>query len=106
MESFPFFCSTSACQALEKQIMSGSNGATIALSLSNTNLLDEYRAPDFVAEGCVVFVALGTHREIGSAVVPFQRDQEGSTVFLPFKSDLLVVAVVKDGKLDCYQRKW
>src|SRR5262249_51181031 len=39
-----------------------------------------------------VFTAFGTHREIGAAVLPFQQNIEGSTVFLPFKADLLVCA--------------
>ena len=77
----------------------------IQLSLTETALIITYRAPN-LREGKSVYLTLGTHREIGSAVLPFDRNNEGSTVFLPFKSDLLLVAVVKGGHLDCYQRKW
>jgi glycosidase len=92
----------SAGEALPKQTVSGSNGVKITVSVSDADLIIEYRAPDFIADKSAVYVALGTHREIGSAVVPFQREQEGSTVFLPFKADLLVY-----GKADsCLERKW
>jgi glycosidase len=88
-----------------KQTIQGADDAVIELSLTEAALIITYRAPN-LSEGESVYLTLGTHREIGSAVLPFDRNNEGSTVFLPFKSDLLLVAVVKDGKLDCYQRKW
>jgi glycosidase len=91
---------------LERQIIPGSNGATITLSFSGNDLLVEYCAPDFVVGRCAVFIALGTHREIGSAVVPFQRDREGSTVFLPFKADLLVYAKSQAESVLCLVRQW
>src|SRR5882724_2951650 len=106
MESFPLFCSTSSRQALEKQIISEPNGATIALSMSDFDLLIEYRAPDFVADGYTVFIALATHREIGSAVVPFQREREGSTVFLSFNADLLIYAKSQAESALCMERRW
>jgi glycosidase len=90
---------------LRKQVLHGADDAVIELSLTETALTITYRAPN-LREGQSVYLTLGTHREIGSAVLPFDRNNEGSTVFLPFKSDLLLVAVVKDGKVDCYQRKW
>lgn len=89
-------------KSLPKQVLKGSDGATITISLSNVDLAIEYRAPDFKPDDCVVYVALGTHRNIGSAVVPFARGQEGSTVFLPFKADWLLG--VKTGSL--VERKW
>ena len=90
---------------MRKQTIHGADDAVIQLSLTETALIITYRAPN-LREGESVYLTLGTHRQIGSAVLPFDRNNEGSTVFLPFKSDLLLVAVVKDGKLDCYQRKW
>ena len=77
----------------------------IQLSLTEAALIITYRAPN-LREGESVYLTLGTHREIGSAVIPFDRHNEGSTVFLPFKSDLLIFAAAKEGKLHCYQRKW
>jgi len=91
---------------LHKQTISGSNGATITISVSDVDLVVEYRAPDVVAARCAVFIALGTHREIGSAIVPFQREAEGSTVFLPFKADLLVWTKSQSGQIVRNERKW
>jgi hypothetical protein len=71
---------------LPKQTISGSDGASIAISLSDVGLIVEYQTPGLKAERDAVYLALGTHRDIGSAVVPFAREQEGSTVFLPFKA--------------------
>lgn len=66
----------------------------------------QYRAPDFVANQCAVFIALGTHCAIGSAIVPFQREEEGSTVFLPFKADLLLYARSRTESTSCLERRW
>ena len=74
--------------------------------MSDVDLVVEYRAPDVVAARCAVFIALGTHREIGSAIVPFQRGAEGSTVFLPFKADLLVWTKSQSEQRLCNERKW
>ncbi len=92
----------SAGESLHTQIISGSAGAKITLSVSDADFSIEYRAPYLVTGKSAVYVALGTHREIGSAVIPFQRNQEGSTVFLPFKADLLAYA--RSGS--CLERKW
>src|ERR1700736_2900092 len=66
----------------------------------------EYRASDLITGRCAVFVALGTSCEIGSAIVPFQRGAEGSTVFLPFKADLLVWTKSQGEQPVCNERKW
>jgi hypothetical protein len=92
-------------KSLPKQIISGADGASITISLTKTDIQIEYRAPDSDAN-TAVFVALGTHRDIGSAVVPFQREQEGSTVFLPFKADLLLSAKLGAEATSCVERKW
>jgi glycosidase len=91
---------------LHTQTISGSNSATIAISLSDVDLAIEYRAPNFIPGRCAVFVALATHRETGSAIVPFQRGVEGSTVFLPFKADLLVWSTSQTESRFCNERKW
>jgi glycosidase len=91
---------------LHKQTISGSNGATIAISVSDVDLMVEYRASDLMTGRCAVFVALGTSCEIGSAIVPFQRGAEGSTVFLPFKADLLVWTKSQGEQPVCNERKW
>jgi len=51
-------------------------------------------------------MALGPHREIGTAVLPFAQDAEGSTVFLPFKSDLLLSAEIRNGQIASFIRRW
>jgi glycosidase len=90
---------------LHKQIIHGADDALTQLSLTETALIIAYQAPN-LCPGNSVYLALGTHREIGSSVIPFDRNNEGSTIFLPFKSDLLVVAMIQDAKVECYQRKW
>ena len=73
---------------MAKQTISGSDGATITLSRSETDLIIEYRTAN-AGQQRTIFVALGTHTDIGSAVIPFAEKHEGSTVFLPFKADRL-----------------
>ena len=90
---------------MSKQIISGADGASITISLTKADLQIEYRAPG-VDASTAVFVALGTHRDIGSAVLPFQREQEGSTVFLPFKADLLLSAKLGAEPASCVERTW
>jgi len=46
-------------------------------------------APGLEQPGRAVFVALNTDPTVGAAVVPFRQDGEGSTVFLPFRANLL-----------------
>lgn len=95
-------CVSASAKPLPKQTISGSDGASIDIALSDVDLLIEYRAPDLKPEHGAVYLALGTHREIGSSVIPFARAQEGSTVFLPFKADRLVYA----RSTSCLERKW
>ncbi len=90
---------------MPKQIISGAEGASITISLTKADIQIDYRAPG-VDANTTIFVALGTHREIGSAVIPFQREQEGSTVFLPFKADLLLSTKLGVEPASCLQRNW
>ena len=53
-----------------------------------------------------LFIALYTHREIGAAVLPFLQHAEGSTVFLPFKADLLLSAEIRGGQIVSFLRRW
>src|SRR5438874_1736555 len=92
-------------KSLPKQVISGADGASITISLTKADLQIEYSVPAANAS-TAVFIALGTHRDIGSAVVPFQREQEGSTVFLPFKSDLLLSTKLAVQPASCLERKW
>ncbi len=64
-------------KSLPKQVISGADGASITISLTKADLQIEYSVPAANAS-TAVFVALGTHHDIGSAVVPFQREQASS----------------------------
>lgn len=55
--------------------------------------------------GQAVFVALGA-RGSGSALIPPARGREGSTVWLPFSADLLLVAKHGEGGEKSYLRRW
>jgi len=90
---------------VQEQTIPGSDGASITLKLSSDDLVIEYRSPQ-LTDRCRVYVALGTHREIGSTVIPFQREQEGSTVFLPFKADLLLGGKARSQATSCLERRW
>jgi glycosidase len=78
--------------------------AAVELSIVDGELTIRYRTANLVGNN--VYVALNTHREIGSAVLPFECNYEGSTVFLPFKADLFFFAALDREKLVCYQRRW
>ncbi len=82
---------TFAATGSQTQTVSGSDGATIAVTRFDNDINIEYRSPD-LKDHCAVFLALNAHHDIGSAVLPFQKEREGSTVFLPFKADVFIAA--------------
>jgi glycosidase len=84
----------------------GSDNVTIAVALSKAEVVITYQPGSIVQEALRVFVALRTGREIGSAVVPFAADAEGSTVFLPFNADVLLVAEIRGSELTGFVRRW
>ncbi|MEX1010269.1 MAG: alpha-amylase family glycosyl hydrolase [Chthoniobacterales bacterium] len=53
-----------------------------------------------------VFVALGTKSAGGSSLVPAEKGQEGSAVWLPFPADLLLVANRRGNQEVNYLRRW
>ena len=59
----------------------------ITASIAGDRLEIVYRASEIERPGRAVFVALDTDVTTGSAVVPFAKNGEGSTVFLPFRAD-------------------
>ena len=65
-----------------------------------------YRAPGSGEAAQNLFVALGTRRGLGAAVLPFNQHAEGSTVFLPFKADLLLSAEIRADKIFAFIRRW
>jgi glycosidase len=88
-----------------KQTISGSDSAVIAVSTTDAELVIDYQTRG-IEENRTVFVAIGSHREQGSAVVPFSEKQEGSTVFLPFKADRLFAFEMGKDSLSISQRVW
>lgn len=54
--------------------------------------------------GQAVYVALGTPEDGGSTILPYEKGVEGSTVFLPFRAHLWLMAT-PDGK-EKHLRRW
>jgi glycosidase len=91
---------------LREQTIAGSDGVAITVAASEIELLFRYRPPAPSENALDICVALGTHRQIGAAILPFAQHVEGSTVFLPFKCDLLLSAEVRTGQIVCFLRRW
>jgi glycosidase len=91
---------------LRQQTITGSEGVTIAIALSRTELTVEYRPPQPVGKWLGVYLVLGTRCEVGAAVLPFSRYAEGSTVVLPFQADLLLSAEIGDREIVAFLRRW
>ena len=91
---------------MRKQTIAGSDSVAITLGVSPAELIIIYRPPSLSENPLNLYIALGTHRQLGAAVLPFSQGFEGSTVFLPFKGDLLLSAEVKAGRIGCFIRKW
>jgi glycosidase len=89
-----------------EQTIAGSDNVSITIAVSERELLFRYRPPAPGENRLDIYLALGTHRQIGGAVLPFAQHFEGSTVFLPFKADLLLSARVRAGQIACFLRKW
>ena len=89
---------------MRKKTIPCADDAVVELSITHDELTIRYRAANL--SGNNVYLALNTHREIGSAVLPFECNHEGSTVFLPFKADLFFFVTSDHGKPNCYQRQW
>ena len=93
-------------RGLRKETIAGSDGLLIDLTVSQGELTIRYRPPPASGNALTIYLALGTHRQIGAAVLPFSQHAEGSTVFLPFKSDLLLSAEVRPGQIVGFIRRW
>jgi glycosidase len=91
---------------VREQIMAGSDNVSIAVAASDTDLLLEWSPLPSDNDAINIFVALRTHREIGAAIIPFAQYAEGSTVFLPFKSDLFLSVEVRAGQIVAFLRRW
>jgi len=91
---------------LREQTIAGSDNVLITVVASQSELLFRFRPPAPGNSPLNICIVLGTHRHIGAAILPFTQHSEGSTVFLPFQSDLLLSAEVRSGQIICFVRRW
>ncbi|HWM26226.1 MAG TPA: alpha-amylase family glycosyl hydrolase [Chthoniobacterales bacterium] len=91
---------------LREQAIAGSDRVSISVAISERELSFRYRPPTPGKDALNIHVAVGTGREIGAAVLPFARHAEGSTVFLPFKADLLLSAEIRGDEIVALIRRW
>jgi glycosidase len=91
---------------LRHETIAGSDNVAITVAFSPAELIIGYRLPGPGGGSQSFFLALGTQREIGGAVLPFAQHAEGSTVFLPFKADLLLSAETKGDQIVPFLRRW
>jgi glycosidase len=91
---------------LGNQTIGGSDNVAITLAVSPSELFVGFRSPGPIENAQNIFVALGTHQQMGAAVLPFAQDVEGSTVFLPFRCDLLLSASLSSDEIVCFIRRW
>jgi glycosidase len=91
---------------LDKERFAGSDNVEITAGVSPAEFVIGFRPPDFGKGPVNLYLALGTHQEIGAAVIPFSQHFEGSTVFLPFKSDLLLSAELRGDQICSFIRRW
>jgi glycosidase len=98
-------CAALATTPVHNQTINGTDGSFIVLTLAQTEITISYRAHGIAADHNRVYLALNLHEEIGSAVLPFQQEQEGSTVFLPFKADRLLSVKIAPGSA-VHEQKW
>ena len=89
-----------------EQTIVGSDAVSITVAADEQELSFRYRPPGSGGNAIDIYLALGTNRQIGAAILPFVQYGEGSTVFLPFKSDLLLAAERRAGQIACFQRRW
>jgi glycosidase len=91
---------------LRQETFAGSDSVALTVGVAASELTIGYRPPGPTENALNISIALGTHEEIGAAVLPFGQHAEGSTVFLPFKSDLLLTAEIRNGKITSFIRWW
>jgi len=91
---------------LREETLAGSDNVLITIGVSESELIVRYRPAGPVENALNLFLPLGTHRQIGAAVLPFAHALECSTVLLPFKSDLLLSAEIRESGVKCFRRVW
>ena len=90
---------------LFERSISGSDNVAITVEVTETEIFFRYFVPGGFGDAQNIFLALRTNREIGAAVLPFAQNAEGSTVFLPFKADLLLSVELKTDQIRSFERR-
>ena len=91
---------------MRKETFAGSDNVAITVGVAAAELTLAFRPAGPSGDPLTLFIAFGTQREIGAAVLPFAQHTEGSTVFLSFKADLLLSAHITNGRSELFVRRW
>jgi glycosidase len=91
---------------LPEQTFAGSDNVLLTIGSGVDEVTLKYQPAGSMPDAMNVFIVLRTDREIGAAVLPFAQNAEGSTVFLPFKADLLLSAELRGGESRAFIRRW
>src|SRR2546423_2092981 len=89
---------------MPQNVIAGSDNVSIDVSALPLSFRYACSAPLTGAQN--IFLAFGTSREVGAAVLPFAQHIEGSTVFLPFKADRLLIAQIRGTAVTLLLRQW
>ena len=63
-----------ATKPLPNQTIKGADNAELSVALSDADVTITYQAPGLSRPDNRIFLALGTHQDIGAAVLPFQQE--------------------------------
>ncbi|HEX8490025.1 MAG TPA: alpha-amylase family glycosyl hydrolase, partial [Chthoniobacterales bacterium] len=91
---------------MREETFPGSDGVSIEVAPSTEEIVFRYCPSGLLESAQSIYLALGTQGEVGAAVLPFTPHAEGSTVFLPFKADLLLSAEISGEQIRCFIRRW
>ncbi len=83
-----------------------SNGAALQASPLDGRLTLDFTAPGIDQPGRRVFVAIDSGTDAGSSIIPYGKNIEGSTVFLPFAAGHLFGIVNSPGGPVASVRSW
>ena len=76
-------------------IMESQSADAVRIEVTAKTLEITVRGEGRAQPGHAVYIALDIHAPSGSAVLPFEKGAEGSTVFLPLRADRLYFAILR-----------
>src|SRR6476469_147924 len=91
---------------MPRQTVVGSDNVAIEIEVTAAEVCFAWQIPSVIKDAQNVFLAFGTRRESGAAVLPFAQHAEGSTVFLPFKANLILLIEIRGSGATCFIRRW